>query len=95
MNTYDSGKMRGCAQDIRSELKTYNSAKTAVDNIVTKLRNNWQDTNNTSYTQKYNQEAKIAAENVAKLMNQFAEALESSAAALEKIHNSASNDING
>ena len=85
--------MRSCAQDIISELKSYNSAKTDADRIVTNLRNNWQDDTNTKYANKYNTEAKVAAENVEKLMKQFADALTSSAEGLEKLHRDAQQDI--
>lgn len=86
MDHYDSGKMRGGATDIRSEMKTYTTAKEDMDNIVTTLVNNWKDEKNKEYTQKYNAEAKVSAENVAKLMEQFAQALESSAEALEELY---------
>lgn len=93
MDAYDSGKMRSCAQDILSELKIYSAAKNDADSIVTNLRNNWQDATNTQYSNKYNTEAKVSAENVEKLMKQFADALTAAADAFDKLHNQAQQDI--
>lgn len=93
MDNYDSGKMRRCAQDILSELKTYSKAKSEADSVVTNLRNNWKDTTNTQYSNKYNTEAKVSAENVEKLMKQFANTLTESATALDKLHEDAQRDI--
>lgn len=93
MDAYDSGKMRSCAQDIMSELKTYSAAKNDADSIVTNLRNNWQDTTNTQYSNKYNTEAKVSAEKVEKLMKQFADALTAAADAFDKLHSQAQQDI--
>lgn len=93
MDFYDSGKMKGCAQQILDALKNYSAAKSAVDQAVTDLRNNWQDETNTKYANKYNTEAKMAAENVEKLMKQFADVLTSSAEAYEKLHSKAQQDI--
>lgn len=93
MDVYDSGKMRSCARDILNELKTYSAAKEEADRIVKYLRNNWDDDTNTQYSNKYNANAKVSAENVEKLMKQFAEVLTSAADALEKLHNKAQTDI--
>ncbi|MCD7838796.1 MAG: WXG100 family type VII secretion target [Clostridiales bacterium] len=93
MDYYDSGKMRSGAADIRSEMKTYTTAKEDIDNIVTTLRNNWKDDTNTKYSQKYNTEAKVSAENVASLMEQFAQALESAAETLEALHRKAQENM--
>ena len=95
MDQYDATRMRGGASDIRGELKTYTAAKEDIDNIVTTLRNNWKDGNNDSFTQKYNTQAKVSAENVQSLMEAFASLLESSAESWDKLYNSTSNDING
>lgn len=75
MDTYDYGKMKKCGADILSELSVFNNSKNEADEIVQRLRNNMQSDVNTAYTRKYNEEAKVAAENVAKLMKQFAELL--------------------
>lgn len=93
MNTYKTGKMRECARDITAELSTYKTAKEAVDNLVTTLRNNWQDETNTMYSGKYNAEAKVSAENVQGLMKQFVDLLESSADAYDKIHTQAQSNM--
>lgn len=93
MDKYDSGKMKSCAQDILSELKTYSAARSDADSIVTNLRNNWQDATNTQYSNKYNTEAKVSAENVEKLMKQFADALTKSADAFDELHKKAQQDI--
>ena len=50
MNVYKTGKMRDCARDIRAELTTYKTAKDAVDELITNLRNNWEDETNTMYS---------------------------------------------
>jgi uncharacterized protein YukE len=89
MNVYKTGKMRDCARDIRAELTTYKTAKDAVDELITNLRNNWEDETNTMYSGKYNAEAKVSAENVQGLMKQFVDLLESSADAYDKIHTQA------
>lgn len=94
MAKYDSAKMRKSAEDIRTELKDYLAAKNEIDNIVSTLRNNWDDDNNTLYAQKYNSQAKISAENVQKLMEEYASLLESSADAWDKVYNTTKNDIN-
>lgn len=93
MDAYDSGKMRSCAQDILAELKSYSAARTDADTIVTNLRNNWQDVTNTQYSNKYNAEAKVSAENVEKLMKQFADVLTATADSFDKLHNQAQQDI--
>ena len=64
-----------------------------ADSIVTNLRNNWQDVTNTQYSNKYNTEAKVSAENVEKLMKQFADALTAAADKFDKLHNQAQQDI--
>lgn len=93
MDIYDSGKMRSCAQDILSELKTYSAAKADADNIVTNLRNNWVDATNDMYSKKYNTGAKVSAENVEKLMKKFAETLTSTADAFDELHKREQQDI--
>lgn len=93
MNTYNTEKMRGCASDITAQLKIYNDAKASMDQLITDLSNNWKDDTNTSLSTKYRNEAKVSAENVAALMNQFVQLLESSAAAFERVQNQARNDI--
>ena len=89
MDTYKTGKMRDCAREISAELNTYKTAKEAVDNLITTLRNSWQDETNTQYSGKYNAEAKVSAENVQGLMKQFVDLLNSSADAYDKIHTQA------
>lgn len=93
MDTYKTGRMRDCARDIAAELNTYKIAKEAVDNLVTNLRNNWQDETNTQYSAKYNAEAKVSAENVQGLMKQFMDLLNSSADAYDKIHTQAQGNM--
>ena len=93
MDYYDSAKMKSGAQDILTELRQYSSAKQAIDTAVENLRNNWQDTTNTAYARKYNTEAKVAAENVEKLMKEFAQALTSSGEAYDELHRKAQQDI--
>lgn len=93
--TYDSGKMRQCAEEILADLQTYQAAKEASDNLVTGLASNWNDEVNRAYSRKYTAEAKVAAENVHALMKQFAELLTASAEAFEKLQNNALNNING
>lgn len=85
MDYYDSGKMKGCAQDILAELKVYSAAKKEVDEIIERLKNSWKDTTNTAFSNKYNQEAKMAAENVEKLMISFSNLLEGSGEGFDKL----------
>ena len=93
MSYYDYTLMKSGAQEILNELKNYTAAKKDMDGIVTNLRNNWKDEDNTSYAQKYNSEAKVSAENVEKLMREFANILQSSAEAFEEVKKRARQDI--
>lgn len=93
MDKYDSGKMRSCAEDIINQMKTYTSIKETIDSSITSLKNNWRDDTNTMYAQKYNSEAKVAAENVEKLMKQFADLLNQTADEIEDIHRKAQADL--
>lgn len=93
MNTYNTGKMRQGATDIATEIKSYNTAKEAIDQVIGQLRGNWQDETNTMFANKYTAEAKVSAENVSGLMNQFVQLLNSTADAYEKVHNQAQNDM--
>lgn len=38
MDKYDSGKMRNCAEDIINQMKTYTSAKEAIDSSIMNLK---------------------------------------------------------
>ena len=93
MNTYNTGKMRQGATDIAAAIKSYNEAKDTIDQLVNQLRNNWQDETNSTFSGKYTNEAKVSAENVSGLMNQFVQLLNSTADAYEKVHNQAQNDM--
>lgn len=93
MNTYNTRKMRDCAQEITAELNNYKTAKEAVDTLITNLRNNWKDDTNTMYSGKYNSDAKVSAENVQGLMKQFVDLLNSSADAYDKVHTQAQNNM--
>lgn len=93
MNTYNTGKMRQGATDIAAAIKSYDEAKGAIDQLVEQLRNNWQDETNNMFSSKYTNEAKVSAENVSGLMNQFVQLLNSTADAYEKVHNQAQNDM--
>lgn len=95
MYTYDTGKMRQCAEEILSSLQTYTAAKQASDDLITGLSANWNDEVNRAYAQKYNTEAKVASENVMALMKQFAELLNTSADAFDHLQSKALTDING
>ena len=93
MDKYDSGKMRNCAEDIINQMKTYTSAKEAIDSSIMNLKNNQNDDTNTEYARKYNSEAKVAAENVEKIMKQFADLLNQAAEEMEEIHRKAQADL--
>lgn len=93
MSYYDYTLMKSGAQEILNELKNYNAAKGDMDGIVANLRNNWKSEENTAYAQKYNSEAKVSAENVERLMREFANLLQSSAEAFEKVKKRARQDI--
>lgn len=86
MDHYDAPKMKEGAESIRSELKNYTAAKEAIDAIVTNLRQRWEDANHDTYVLKYNTEAKVAAENVAALMEKFASILEESGTDYEGVY---------
>ena len=93
MAKYDPDKMKACGTDIQAELKTYTAAKTEIEDIMTKLRGAWKDSNNDTYTQKYNSEAKEAGDNIETLMRQFSEFLLSAGAGVEKWQDRARQDI--
>ena len=93
MNTYNTGSMKNCAQEIETQIKKFKEAKEAIDNLVSNLRNNWKDDTNTMYSNKYNNEAKVSAENVQGLMKQFEDLLISTANAYDKIHTQAQNNM--
>ena len=95
MANYDATKMRSIASDIRSEITAFNTAKENIDTIVTDLKNNWSDDNNTAYANKYNNEAKVSAEKVKSLMEAYAKLLEESAASWDRLYNSTGDDIRG
>lgn len=93
MAHYDAPKMKSGASDILAELKNFTTAKTEIDQIVTRLRSNWADENNTNYSNKYNNEAKVAAENVETLMKEFASALQQSGEAYERLYRTTGDGI--
>lgn len=93
MAYYDSQKMRTAAGNISAELTKYKASKEAIDQIIENLHNNFDDENSTNYCNKYKNEAKVAAENVEKLMNEFVKLLETSASNWDRLHSSAKNDI--
>ncbi|MBQ8638867.1 MAG: hypothetical protein IJ468_06835 [Lachnospiraceae bacterium] len=89
---YDISRMHQAAEEIRNRVKTYNNAKTAMDDIVETLI--WsEDPVYTAYKKKYEEEAKIAAENVAKLMTQYADLMGAMADALDRSQKNALSDI--
>ncbi|KIR01540.1 hypothetical protein P261_00354 [Lachnospiraceae bacterium TWA4] len=94
MDKIDAPKMRACAGDIRAELKNYSEAKTAMDDIVQFLHNNWNDDLNKEYANKYNSGPKVSAEEVKKLMEKYANLLDECANEIEKIYNEARNGMN-
>lgn len=87
MDHYDAPKMKEGAESIRAELKNYNAAKEAIDAIVSDLKLRWEDSNHDGYVLKYNTEAKVAAENVAALMEKFAAILDGSGDRYTEIFN--------
>ncbi len=86
MDHYDAPKMKAGAESIRTELKKYTAAKEAIDATVADLRLRWEDTNHDQFVLKYNTEAKVAAENVAALMEKFASILEESGTEYEIVY---------
>lgn len=93
MAHYDAPKMKKGSEDILNELKNFTAAKKEVDAIVTRLRTHWEDENNTRYASKYNNEAKVAAENVEDLMKTFASVLDQAGEAFTNLYNKTGNGI--
>lgn len=94
MDIYDTGRMRSCADEIRRELhNNYQKKKEDTDNVVSMLKNNWKDDTNKNYSSKYDREAKTAAENVEKLMEDYAKLLDSAAEEYERVHRQANTDM--
>lgn len=70
---YDPPRMKSGADSIENEINTFNQLKQSMDSIVTSIA--WNDATNRRFVQKYNSDAKKAAEEISKTMSEFASLL--------------------
>lgn len=86
MAYYDTGAMRSCAGNIQSTLTSkYAPAKEAIDALVAQMSSYFTDDVSTQFANKYNNEAKVTAENLMKLMNQYVTLLNQTADQYDKV----------
>lgn len=96
MAYYDTGLMRTTASNIQSALTTqYNPSKEAIDGIVTSMSAYFTDEVSTSFVAKYNNEAKVTAESLKKLMEMYISALNQTAEQYDKVITTGLSGING
>lgn len=79
---YDTAAIRGAANDIEAKAKIFKGSADKVDNIVTTFQN-WEDDVNVSYVARYKSDLKPTLEEVRRLMEAYANFLESAAEAIE------------
>ncbi len=79
---YDTAAIRSAANDIEAKAKVFKSSADKVDNIVTTFQN-WEDDVNVSCVARYKSELKPTLEEVRRLMEAYANFLESAAEAIE------------
>lgn len=86
MAHYDTGAMRNCAKDIQSQITSaYQPAKEAIDSIVNSMSSYFQDEVSTHFVSKYNNEAKVSAENVQSLIRQYVSLLNQTADQYDRV----------
>lgn len=91
---YDTRAMRTAASEIRTKLRTYKSASDQISTTITDMKNYWDDAVNQNYVRRYNNDLKKTAENVMKLMEEYAKFLDATADAYDKIIASGNAGIN-
>lgn len=94
MVIYDTGKIRKTAADIRSEIQKYAKAKNEVDSTVNGMNSYFSDPVQQNFVKRYKSELKETAENVEKLMKQYADYLDECAAAIDKAIEKGNSSIN-
>lgn len=73
---YDPPRMKSGADSIEREIKTFNQLKQSMDSIVSSMSSkSWNDATNRRFVQRYNNDAKKAAEELSKTMSEFASLL--------------------
>ena len=96
MAHYDTGAMRSCATNIQGLLTSqYAPAKEAIDTIVTQMSAYFTDDVSNQFASKYNSEAKVTAENLMKLMNQYVSLLNQTAEQYDKVINTGLSGLGG
>lgn len=73
---YDPPHMKSGADSIEKEIRTFNQIKQNMDSIVHSMSSkSWDDATNRRFVQRYNNDAKKAAEDLSKTMAEFASLL--------------------
>ena len=71
INRYDPPAMKRTADAISNELKSFQAAKDAVDELITALSISWKDNVNIKYSNSYLLVAKPKAEELDRLIQQY------------------------
>jgi uncharacterized protein YukE len=74
-NYYDPAAMKKGAEQIQRELEKFNSYRSEIDSIITRLSRSWNDENNRKYAGLYKREAAASMKDAAELMQKYAEFL--------------------
>lgn len=92
---FDTQAIRRAASDIRAKIKNYKAANDSVTATVTDMKQYWDDAVNQNFVTRYNNDLKVTAENVSKLMEAYAKFLDEVAEAYDRAVKNANAGING
>lgn len=94
MVIYDTKAIRKTATDIRTELRTYTTAKDKVDSIVHGMNSYFSDPVQQDFVKRYDRELKETVISIEKLMNQYADYLDTCAKAIDEVIRKGNTSIN-